>query len=133
MPAVAARGRSDVVYACGPNAMLAAVSGVAAGLGIPVRVSVEERMACGVGVCFTCVVPVRDREGVVHNRRSCIDGPVMDGVRVDWARMGLGAALDAGAATASAARGTVAGGGIPLDGDTGDASGAPPARPGQGT
>ena len=89
MPAVAARGGTDVVYACGPNAMLAAVSGVAGTLGLPVRVSVEERMACGVGVCFTCVVPVRDRDGVVHHRRSCIDGPVLDGARIDWAAMGL--------------------------------------------
>jgi len=86
------RSATDVVYACGPNAMLAAVSAVATRLGVPVRVSLEERMACGLGVCFTCVIPVRDREGEVQMRRSCIDGPVMDGARVDWAQMGLGAA-----------------------------------------
>ncbi len=83
---------SDVIYACGPNAMLAAVSAVAGRLGVPVRVSVEERMACGLGVCFTCVIPVRDRAGEVEMRRSCIDGPVMDGARIDWERMGLGGA-----------------------------------------
>ncbi|MGA0830469.1 MAG: dihydroorotate dehydrogenase electron transfer subunit [Nitriliruptoraceae bacterium] len=122
MAAVATRGSTDVVYACGPNAMLAAVSGVAASLGLPVRVSIEERMACGVGVCFTCVVPVRGRDGVVHHRRSCIDGPVLDGARVDWDAMGLASAAGgaSGAATAPA------GGGVVGDGDTGDLPGAAP-------
>jgi dihydroorotate dehydrogenase electron transfer subunit len=92
MQEVIGRSDTDVIYACGPNAMLAAVSAVAVRLGVPVRVSLEERMACGLGVCFTCVVPVRDREGEVQMRRSCIDGPVMDGSRVDWERMGLGSA-----------------------------------------
>jgi dihydroorotate dehydrogenase electron transfer subunit len=95
MPAVIERGATDVVYACGPNAMLAAVSAVCDAFGIPVRVAVEERMACGVGVCFTCVLPVRDRDGSVRMRRSCIEGPVLDGARVDWAAMGLGGAADA--------------------------------------
>ena len=127
MPAVAERGATDVVYACGPNAMLAAVSEVAGRLGIPVRVSIEERMACGVGVCFTCIVPVRGRDGVVHNRRSCIDGPVLDGARVDWAAMGLAAPADPGAQPA------VAGSDVVADGDTGDVpaggSGGPGGAP----
>ena len=89
------RGGTDVIYACGPNAMLAAVSVVGARLGIEVRVALEERMACGLGICFTCVIPVRDRSGEVQMRRSCIDGPVMDGARVEWRRMGLDAAVDA--------------------------------------
>ncbi len=102
MPDAVARGRSDVIYACGPNAMLAAVSAVGERLGVPVRVALEERMACGLGICFTCVIPVRDREGEVQMRRSCIDGPVMDGARVDWRAMGLGAAVDAAEAMALA-------------------------------
>lgn len=101
MPDIITRHGSDVIYACGPNAMLAAVSVLGGQLGIPVRVSLEERMACGLGVCFTCVIPFRDRDGEVQMRRSCIDGPVMDGARVDWRRMGLGHVVDAmgGAAT----------------------------------
>jgi dihydroorotate dehydrogenase electron transfer subunit len=95
IPEVVERHASDVIYACGPNAMLAAVSVLGGQLGIPVRVSLEERMACGLGVCFTCVIPVRDRDGEVQMRRSCIDGPVMDGSRVDWRRMGLGHVVDA--------------------------------------
>jgi dihydroorotate dehydrogenase electron transfer subunit len=102
MEDVVARAGSDVIYACGPNAMLAAVSAVAVRLGVPVRVSLEERMACGLGVCFTCVVPVRSRDGEVQMRRSCIDGPVMDGSRVDWAGMGLGFAGEAALANLSA-------------------------------
>jgi len=103
MEDVVTRSNTDVIYACGPNAMLAAVSAVAVRLGVPVRVSLEERMACGLGVCFTCVIPVRDREGEVQMRRSCIDGPVMDGSRVDWAGMGLGFASEAALANLSAA------------------------------
>lgn len=101
MPDIITRHGSDVIYACGPNAMLAAVSVLGGQLGIPVRVSLEERMACGLGVCFTCVIPFRDRDGEVQMRRSCIDGPVMDGARVDWRQMGLGHVVDAmgGAAT----------------------------------
>jgi dihydroorotate dehydrogenase electron transfer subunit len=101
-----ARADTDVIYACGPNAMLAAVSAVAGRLGVPVRVSLEERMACGLGVCFTCVVPVRDRAGEVQMRRSCIDGPVMDGSRVDWKGMGLGFAVEAALANLSSAGGS---------------------------
>jgi dihydroorotate dehydrogenase electron transfer subunit len=95
MPEAIVRGRADVIYACGPNAMLAAVSTLGERMGVPVRVALEERMACGLGICFTCVIPVRDREGAIQMRRSCIDGPVMDGARVDWRRMGLDAAVDA--------------------------------------
>ena len=95
IPDTVARGATDVIYACGPNAMLAAVSALGARLGVPVRVALEERMACGLGICFTCVIPVRERGGEVQMKRSCIDGPVMDGARVDWRRMGHGAAVDA--------------------------------------
>jgi dihydroorotate dehydrogenase electron transfer subunit len=95
LPDAVARGRTDVIYACGPNAMLAAVSILGARLGVPVRVALEERMACGLGVCFTCTIPVRNRDGDVTMRRSCIDGPVMDGARVEWRDMGFGAVVDA--------------------------------------
>ena len=95
MPEAIARGGADVIYACGPNAMLAAVSALGARMDVPVRVALEEHMACGLGICFTCVIPVRDRDGEARMKRSCIDGPVMDGARVDWRRMGHDAAVDA--------------------------------------
>jgi dihydroorotate dehydrogenase electron transfer subunit len=91
---VVAHGRTGVVYACGPNAMLRAVSERCRALELPVQVAVEERMACGIGVCFTCVLPVRDRTGTVHLRRACLDGPVLNGARIVWedSRYGSGTA-----------------------------------------
>lgn len=76
--------RTGVVYACGPNPMLRAVSERCAALGVPVQVAVEERMACGVGVCFTCVMPMRGKDGGVRMKRTCLDGPVLNGARVAW-------------------------------------------------
>lgn len=86
MDDVIVAGNTDVVYACGPNAMLAAVTAVARRQELPCQVAVEEHMACGVGVCWTCVMPIRGRDGHVRNRRSCIDGPVFSGRTIDWAR-----------------------------------------------
>ena len=81
---VVERCRTGVVYACGPNPMLRAVSERCRDLELPVQVAVEELMACGVGVCFTCVLPVRAKDGTVRMRRSCLDGPVFNGARIAW-------------------------------------------------
>ncbi|HEX2027629.1 MAG TPA: dihydroorotate dehydrogenase electron transfer subunit [Nitriliruptorales bacterium] len=75
---------SSVVYACGPMPMLRAVAGICADLHLPCQVAVEEHMACGVGVCWTCVVPVRGKDGRVRMKRSCLDGPVFNGARIAW-------------------------------------------------
>jgi dihydroorotate dehydrogenase electron transfer subunit len=71
------------VYACGPEPMLEAVAKLAAGYGQPSEVSVERVMGCGLGGCYSCVVPVRhdDRS---HFVRSCIGGPVFDGADIVW-------------------------------------------------
>jgi dihydroorotate dehydrogenase electron transfer subunit len=83
---------ADVVYACGPMGMLRAVYAVAAesygGAGIPVQVAVEESMACGVGVCMTCVLPVVGDDGETRMTRSCVDGPVFAGDRIRWDALG---------------------------------------------
>jgi dihydroorotate dehydrogenase electron transfer subunit len=76
------------VYACGPMAMLRAVSDVAADLGAASQCAVEEAMACGVGVCMTCVLPVIGDDGVTRMVRSCVEGPVLDGHRVRWGDIG---------------------------------------------
>lgn len=76
--------RTGVVYACGPNAMLRAVAEQCVELGVPVQVAVEEHMACGTGICFACVVPIRSRSGQVTMERSCLTGPVFNGARVAW-------------------------------------------------
>jgi dihydroorotate dehydrogenase electron transfer subunit len=88
LPGVLARSRSDVVYACGPMGMLAAVSAAALDAGIPCQVAVEEAMACGIGVCMTCVLPVVGEDGVTRMVRSCVEGPVFDGERVRWGEVG---------------------------------------------
>jgi dihydroorotate dehydrogenase electron transfer subunit len=83
LPDLLAAAGAERVYACGPMPMLAAVSRVAAAAGVPCQVAVEEQMACGTGICFSCVVPVGDRMA-----RSCLEGPVFDGTAIAWAELG---------------------------------------------
>ena len=68
------------VLACGPKPMLKNVAKVAAEFGVPCQVSLEERMACGVGACLGCVVQMAD--GTM--KHVCKDGPVFDAKEVDW-------------------------------------------------
>ena len=77
-----------VVYACGPMAMLRAVAAAATAAGIPSYVAVEESMACGIGVCMTCVLPVVGEDGRTRFSRSCVDGPVFGGDRVRFDDVG---------------------------------------------
>ncbi|CAB4530241.1 MAG: dihydroorotate dehydrogenase electron transfer subunit [Actinobacteria bacterium] len=77
-----------VVYSCGPMAMLSAITKITDSLSVVHQCAVEEAMACGIGVCMTCVLPVRNDDGSVAMLRSCIDGPVMDGSKVQWSQVG---------------------------------------------
>ncbi len=88
LPQLLDRTASDVVYACGPMAMLRAVSELAAEREIPCQVAVEESMACGIGVCMTCVLPVIGDDGLTRMVRSCVEGPVFLGDRVRWSDIG---------------------------------------------
>ncbi|HEX3706041.1 MAG TPA: dihydroorotate dehydrogenase electron transfer subunit [Mycobacteriales bacterium] len=92
LPEVIERVHADVVYACGPMAMLEAVQAVASasydGAGIPTQLSVEESMACGIGVCMTCVLPIVGNDGQTRMARSCADGPVFSGDRIRWDALG---------------------------------------------
>jgi len=88
LPAVLDKSGADVVYACGPMAMLRAVSDLATARGIPCQVAVEESMACGIGVCMTCVLPVVGDDGLTRMVRSCVEGPVFLGDRVRWDDVG---------------------------------------------
>ncbi len=72
------------VYACGPEPMLAAVSRVAAQYSRPSQVSVERVMGCGMGGCYSCVIPIKDPAGRPHYVRSCIGGPVFAGADIVW-------------------------------------------------
>jgi dihydroorotate dehydrogenase electron transfer subunit len=78
----------DVVYSCGPMAMLKAISDILSGGDVVHQCAVEEAMACGIGICMTCVLPVKDETGKISNLRSCIDGPVMDGANIEWNLVG---------------------------------------------
>ena len=78
------RADASVVYACGPMAMLRAVTDVAAAHGAVAQVAVEESMACGIGICMTCVMPVRGSDGTTRMLRSCVEGPVFRGDTVRW-------------------------------------------------
>ena len=78
------RHQVDIIYSCGPMAMLEAVDKVAMINQLMHQCAVEESMACGIGVCMTCVIPIRDESGTIKMSRSCIDGPVVDGSKVVW-------------------------------------------------
>ena len=73
-----------MLYACGPEAMLAATARVAARHGRPCQVSVERIMGCGLGGCYSCVIPMREADGAFHNVRSCLAGPVLPADRIRW-------------------------------------------------
>jgi dihydroorotate dehydrogenase electron transfer subunit len=70
----------DVIMACGPMPMLRAVATFARENGIKAYISLEERMACGVGACLGCVTKTReiDEHSQVKNTRICTEGPVFD-------------------------------------------------------
>jgi dihydroorotate dehydrogenase electron transfer subunit len=73
-----------MIYACGPEPMLEAVAHVATRYKRPSQVSVERTMGCGMGGCYSCVIPVRDDRTGHHYVRSCIAGPVFEGDSIVW-------------------------------------------------
>ncbi|TDU02711.1 dihydroorotate dehydrogenase electron transfer subunit [Streptomyces sp. 846.5] len=79
---------AEAVYSCGPREMLQAVTAVATAEGARSFCAVEQGMACGVGACMSCVLPVVGEDGVSRFVRSCVDGPCFDGARVRWGDVG---------------------------------------------
>ena len=75
----------DVIFACGPKPMLRAIKELAAKKQIPCFISLEERMACGIGACLACVCQTKNVDGHsnVHNSRVCKDGPVFAAEEVE--------------------------------------------------
>lgn len=71
--------------ACGPMPMLRAIKKCAEELDIPAYISLEERMACGVGACLGCVAKTKEKDhhSNVHNARICTDGPVFEAKEVE--------------------------------------------------
>lgn len=77
--------KPDMIYACGPMPMLRAIKQYAAEQNVEAYISLEERMACGVGACLGCVCKTKevDHHSHVHNARICTDGPVFEAGEVD--------------------------------------------------
>jgi len=80
--------RTEVIYACAPVAVLRDVTDLASRYAIPVQASVDVAMACGIGVCMGCVLPVTGTDGVTRIVRACVDGPVFRADLVRWDDVG---------------------------------------------
>ena len=78
------RHHDVMIYACGPEPMLEAVAHVAGRYGRRSQVSVERVMGCGMGGCYSCVIPIKDGRTGQHYVRSCIGGPVFEGADIIW-------------------------------------------------
>ena len=76
---------AEVIYSCGPKPMLCAVKEFGIENEIETQISMEERMACGIGACLGCVCQSAevDEHSHVHNKRVCKDGPVFDAREVE--------------------------------------------------
>ena len=76
---------ADVIFACGPMPMLRAIKEYAKSKNIPAYISLEERMACGVGACLGCVCKTvnKDEHSHVNNTRICTEGPVFEAREVE--------------------------------------------------
>jgi dihydroorotate dehydrogenase electron transfer subunit len=81
--------RAVTIYTCGPTPMMAAVAAIGARARRPVFASLEPVMGCGMGGCYSCVVPVR-QGSKQHFVRSCLDGPVFDASAVVWQELRAG-------------------------------------------
>lgn len=76
---------ADIIYACGPTPMLRAIKNFAESNGIECYISLEERMACGIGACLACVCKTKEKDhhSNVNNKRICKDGPVFLSTEVE--------------------------------------------------
>ncbi len=72
------------VVACGPEKMLHATAKMAARMGLSCQVSLESPMACGIGICFSCVTKIRDEKGEWDYRRICMEGPIFNAADVEF-------------------------------------------------
>lgn len=74
----------DKIYACGPKKMLKATSELSMQYEIPIEVSLDERMACGMGACLGCLIYIKNDSGEIEQKRCCVEGPVFDGSKIVW-------------------------------------------------
>lgn len=78
------KGPAVRAASCGPKGMLKAVTEMCLQNELPIEVSLEERMACGIGACLGCVCTVKGENGEPKRKRVCKEGPVLDGKEVIW-------------------------------------------------
>jgi dihydroorotate dehydrogenase electron transfer subunit len=87
LPDMVERCGTEVIYAAAPVRTLERIAAFCRERKIPAQVAVEEAFGCGVGLCFSCVVPVARKDGTGYdNLRACVEGPVMNPARVLWDR-----------------------------------------------
>ncbi len=77
-------GTHPRIVCCGPEVMMERVAEIARETGTPCQVSLETPMACGIGICFTCVAKVRDEQGDWDYKRTCVEGPIFDAQKIVW-------------------------------------------------
>ncbi|MEM9354075.1 MAG: dihydroorotate dehydrogenase electron transfer subunit [Planctomycetota bacterium] len=78
------QGQRKRIVCCGPEPMMEAVARIAAETETPCEVSLETPMACGVGICFSCVTRVRQKDDGWDYKRTCVEGPVFDAATIEW-------------------------------------------------
>jgi dihydroorotate dehydrogenase electron transfer subunit len=72
------------IACCGPEPMMEGVSEIAQHRGVPCEVSLETPMACGIGICFTCVARIKQQDGSWDYRRTCVEGPIFPAESIVW-------------------------------------------------
>lgn len=81
-------GDRTLVACCGPEPMMAAVAKACSEAQTPCLVSLETPMACGIGICFSCVAPVNQPDGSWDYKRTCVEGPIFEACQIDWQAIG---------------------------------------------
>ncbi len=77
-------GTSRLVVVCGPEPMMEAAAKICHAAAVPCYVSLETPMACGIGICFSCVAKIRQPDGTWDYKRTCVEGPIFDAARLEW-------------------------------------------------
>jgi dihydroorotate dehydrogenase electron transfer subunit len=78
------RGENRLVVCCGPEPMMEAVAKLCLASETSCQVSLETPMACGIGICFSCVARVRQPDGSWDWKRTCVEGPIFDAEKIEW-------------------------------------------------
>ena len=83
-PLVKSSAEECRIVCCGPEPMMEAAAEACRAAAVPCLVSLETPMACGIGICFSCVAKVRQPDGSWDWKRTCVEGPVFDAERIVW-------------------------------------------------